>query len=134
LPDLVTGGEKGLLGEVSGWRMRLAFQEIDAMPSRAWGELGLDRWRLWAKRSRLESMKAVARTVQKHSNGILAWFGSHISNGLIEGINSLVQAAMAEARGYRSTRTLSTPPTRGSAMSRPSSASGSMRYLSNPVR
>jgi hypothetical protein len=29
-----------------------------------------------------------------------------IANGLIEGINSLVQAAKAKARGYRSTRTL----------------------------
>jgi Transposase len=29
-----------------------------------------------------------------------------IANGLIEGINSLVQAAKAKARGYRSTRNL----------------------------
>ena len=36
-----------------------------------------------------------------------AWtFDSHIANGLIEGINSLVQAAKAKARGYRTTRTL----------------------------
>ncbi len=38
--------------------------------------------------------------------GILAWFDSHIANGLIEGINSLVQAAKAKARGYRSIRAL----------------------------
>jgi transposase len=88
------------------WRMRLAFQEVYAMPSRAWGELGLDRWTGWAKRSRLEPMKAVARTVEKHADGILAWFDSHISNGLIEGINSLVQAAKAKARGYRNSQTL----------------------------
>ena len=42
----------------------------------------------------------------RHRDGILAWFDSHIANGLIEGINSLVQAAKAKARGYRSTRTL----------------------------
>jgi transposase len=30
--------------------------------------------------------------------------GGEIANGLIEGINSLVQAAKAKARGYRSTR------------------------------
>ena len=39
-------------------------------------------------------------------DGILAWFDSQIANGLIEGINSLIQAAKAKARGYRSTRTL----------------------------
>ena len=36
-----------------------------------------------------------------------AWtFDSRISNGLIEGINSLVQAAKAKARGYRNRETL----------------------------
>ena len=51
-------------------------------------------------------MKEAARTVMRHRDGILAWFDSRIANGLIEGINSLVQAAKAKARGYRSTRTL----------------------------
>src|SRR5262249_13198695 len=37
---------------------------------------------------------------------ILAWFDSRIANGLIESINSLVQAAKAKARGYRSLRNL----------------------------
>ena len=88
------------------WRMRLAFQDIYAQPTRQWGEMFFDKWIGWAKRSRLEPMKAVARTMEKHRDGILAWFDSRISNGLIEGINSLVQAAKAKARGYRNTRTL----------------------------
>ena len=69
-----------------------------------WGELFFDKWIGWAKRSRLEPMKAVARTMEKHRDGILAWFDSRISNGLIEGINCLVQAAKAKARGYRNSR------------------------------
>jgi transposase len=88
------------------WRMRLAFQDIYAQPSRQWGELFFNKWISWAKRSRLDAMKAVARTMEKHREGILAWFDSRISNGLIEGINSLVQAAKAKARGYRNSRTL----------------------------
>ena len=88
------------------WRMRLAFQDIYAQPSRGWGELFFEKWISWAKRSRLEPMKAVAKTMEKHRDGILAWFDSRISNGLIEGINSLVQAAKAKARGYRSSKTL----------------------------
>jgi transposase len=88
------------------WRMRLAFQDIYAQPTRGWGELFLGKWIGWAKRSRLEPMKAVARTMEKHREGILAWFDSRISNGLIEGINSLVQAAKAKARGYRNSKTL----------------------------
>ena len=38
-----------------------------------------------------------ARTVMRHRDGILAWFDSQIANGLIEGINSLIQAAKPPA-------------------------------------
>jgi transposase len=37
---------------------------------------------------------------------VLQWSDSKIANGLIEEVNSLVQAAKAKARGYRSTRNL----------------------------
>ena len=88
------------------YHLRLAFQDIYKERSRGWAEALLDSWYSWARRSRLEPMKAVAATIQRHRAGILAWFDSRIANGLIEGINSLVQAAKAKARGYRSTRTL----------------------------
>ena len=88
------------------YQMRLAFQEMYRQPDRKWGELFLDRWLGWARRSRLEPMKAVARTVEKHRDGILAWFDSRITNGIMEGINSVVQAAKAKARGYRTLRCL----------------------------
>ena len=84
------------------YRLRLAFQEIYNAPSHDWAELVLDRWYGWAIRSRLEPIKKVARTFQRHRDGILRWFDSKIANGLIEGINSLVQAAKAKTRGYRS--------------------------------
>jgi hypothetical protein len=35
-----------------------------------------------------------------------AWFTSRTTNGLLEGINSLIQAAKAKARGYRTSRNL----------------------------
>ncbi len=69
------------------YRIRLAFQEMYAQPTRGWGELFLDRWLSWAKRSRLQPMKDAALTVERHRDGILAWFDSRIANGLIEGIN-----------------------------------------------
>jgi transposase len=34
-------------------------------------------------------------------DGIIAWHKNHLNNGLLQGINSLVQAAKARARGYR---------------------------------
>ena len=44
--------------------------------------------------------------IKRHWNGILRWFQTRIANGIMEAINSLVQAAKAKARGYRSTRNL----------------------------
>ena len=62
----------------------------------------LRRWCYGAKRSRLQPIKEFVTLVEKHWGGILAWHKNHLSNGLLEGINSLVQAAKAQARGYRS--------------------------------
>ena len=51
-----------------------------------------------ATHSKLDPIIDAARTVKRHWNGILRWFDSKIANGLIEGINSLVQAAKAKAQ------------------------------------
>ena len=51
-------------------------------------------------------MKQAAATVKRHWDGILRWFTSRISNGILEGTNSLIQAARSRARGYRSTKNL----------------------------
>jgi len=68
----------------------------------------LHRWYFWATHSRLQPVIDVAKTIRRHQRGILRWFQSRINNGILEGINSLVQAAKAKARGYRSDRNLAT--------------------------
>jgi transposase len=65
-------------------------------------EAYLRRWCYGAKRSRLEPIKEFVRTVEAHWDGIIAWQESRLSNGLLEGTNSLIQAAKRRARGYRS--------------------------------
>jgi len=88
------------------YALRLGLQELYQQPERASGAAYLKRWYFWATHSRLEPMKKVARTIKDHGDGILNWFRSQATTGLLEGINSLVQAAKARARGYRSTRNL----------------------------
>jgi transposase len=87
------------------YRIRLAFQELYAQPARNAAAF-LRKWYWWATHSRLPPMIEAARMVKRHWNGILRWFHSKIANGIMEAINSLVQAAKAKARGYRSTRNL----------------------------
>ena len=80
------------------YQIRLAFQELyeqDTPEQAAWF---LKRWYFWATHSRLPPIIDAAHTVKRHWDGILRWFDSKIANGLIEGINSLVQAAKAKAR------------------------------------
>jgi transposase len=88
------------------WRIRLAFQDFYHQPTTTAGAAYLKRWYFWATHSRLPPIIDAAHTVRRHWDGILRWFHSKIANGLIEGINSLVQAAKAKARGYRSSRNL----------------------------
>ncbi len=45
-------------------------------------------------------------TIKIHWEGILNGLDSHISTGILEGFNSLIQAAGACARGYRTNRNL----------------------------
>lgn len=66
------------------------------------------RWYYWATHSRLEPVIRVAKTLQSHFDGIMRWFKSGLSNGLLEGINSLIQSAKARARGFRSARKMKT--------------------------
>jgi transposase len=87
------------------YRIRLAFQELYVQPAKN-AEAFLRKWYWWATHSRLPPMIEAARMVKRHWNGILRWFQTKIANGIMEAINSLVQAAKAKARGYRSTRNL----------------------------
>jgi len=85
------------------YHLRLVFQEF-------WSQTAEDaaaflrRWHSWAVRSRLRPMRAVAATIKRHWAGILRWFKSRVNNGILEGINSLAQAAKARARGYRTAK------------------------------
>ncbi len=89
------------------YHIKLNFQEFYNQTART-AETFLKKWYFWATHSRLEPMKKAAYTIKNHWDGVLRWFTSRINNGILEGINSLIQAAKARARGYRTERTLIT--------------------------
>lgn len=90
------------------FHLKLAFDDLYAAPSPRAARDYLTRWCNWAVRSRVPAMIDAAKTIRRHFEGVLRWFTSRITNGILEGINSLIQAAKAKARGYRSTRNLIT--------------------------
>ncbi len=68
----------------------------------------LQQWCTSVNRSRIEPMKAVARMIRRHFDGITAWAQTRQTNGFIEALNGLFQSAKRKARGYRSFRTIRT--------------------------
>jgi transposase len=95
------------LKTMRAYQLRLNFQELWIQPLHQ-AEPFLKKWYYWATHSRLVPIKEAAYTMKRHWNGILNWFKSRINNGILEGINSLVQAAKARARGYRTNEYLIT--------------------------
>ena len=106
------------LKTMKAYQMRLNIQEVWRQPGiRAAGKL-LREWCGWVRRaarptkgektSGLEPMVKVATTIQEKIKGILNYFRRRLTSGVIEGINSMVQAARARARGYRNSETFKT--------------------------
>ncbi len=93
------------LGTARAYRWRLGFDAFFEQPVEL-AEAYLERWYQGAVRSRLEPIVAFARMIGDHWEGVLRWHWTRINNGVLEGINSLVQASKRRARGYRNKQNL----------------------------
>ena len=115
-PKSLTARQRGKLASLKchnlktarAYQIRLTLQELFTQPNRETGEAFLKRWYFWATHSRLQPVIEAAKAIKRHWEGVLNWFGSQLTLGFLEGINSLVQAAKAKARGYRTARNLIT--------------------------
>lgn len=68
-------------------------------------EIYLDKWLSCARRSQIPDIVKVVKSIHKHhSDGIFQWFRNRVNNGILEGINGLIQTAKRQASGYRSTK------------------------------
>lgn len=90
------------------YHLKSVLQDIFVEPEPAYAEGVLKHWYYWATHSRIGPMIEVAKTIKRHWDGVVRWFRSRITNGLLEAINGLIQSAKAKARGFRSTRYLMT--------------------------
>ena len=81
--------------------IREAFQAIYQASSVESFEKLLKEWYFWVTHCRIPQMVAVAKMIKSDWDGILAWKKSQITNGILEGLNSIIQAAKRKARGYK---------------------------------
>jgi transposase len=106
--DLTQSQKKRLKGlkamnlqTVEAYQMKLLFQDLFEQTNPRAAKVFLADWCTLAHATGLVPLAKFATTLQSHAKGILNWWRARISNGLIEGMNSLIQAAIAKARGYR---------------------------------
>lgn len=65
-------------------------------------------WCTCVMRSKVEPMKDVAALVRRHLEGIVAWAQTRQTNGFLEALNGLFQAAKRRARGFTRLSTIKT--------------------------
>src|SRR5512144_2135577 len=77
------------------------FYEIEDPDS---AEEYLRRWIDQVKAAEIEPLIKFAVMLEEYWLGVTRWHHSRVSNGLLEGLSSLIQAAKRRARGYRTNR------------------------------
>ena len=65
-------------------------------------------WCTCVMRSKVEPMKEVAAMIRRHLEGIVAWAQTRQTNGFLEALNGLFQAAKRRARGFTRLSTIRT--------------------------
>jgi transposase len=111
-PENLTEKQKKELGSLKDMRLKtskayeikLSLRDFWEFRDPILARLYLKRWYFWATHSRLPPVIDKAKTLKNHWNGVLNYINTRINNGVLEGINSLIQAAKNSARGFRSTK------------------------------
>ncbi|WP_422136767.1 ISL3 family transposase [Endozoicomonas sp. ALD040] len=89
------------LKSIRALQIRETFQQLYTATNREEFEARLKKWYFWATHSRLKPVINAAKTIKRHWDGVIQWKDSQINNGLLEGLNSVIQAAKRKAREYK---------------------------------
>ncbi len=92
------------LNTFRAYNIKESLRKLWECKNRKEAEQYLKKWFFWATHSRLEAVIEVAKTIKSHWEGVLNYFDSRVTNGILEGINSIVQLIKRNARGYRNTQ------------------------------
>lgn len=108
-PENMTSEQEGFLERVKrlalrtarAWALKEHAMCLWHYVSRGWARRAWKAWISWALRSRLEPVKAVARLVQRHLDGIINAIVLRVTNAGAESINSCIQKVKRMANGFR---------------------------------
>ncbi|HMB16019.1 MAG TPA: ISL3 family transposase [Pelovirga sp.] len=91
---------------IEAYTHKLNLQNVYFAENRQEAEILLTQWCKKTSKSSISLIQKMAKSVKEHWDGILSHFDSGLTTGYLEGINSLIQAAKARARGYRNPRNM----------------------------
>lgn len=108
-PENMTGGQSSLLKRLKrvalrtarAWAIKEHAMCLWSYVSRGWAKRAWKAWIGWAERSRLETIKAVARMVRRHIDGIINAIVLRATNASAESINSRIQKVKRMSHGFR---------------------------------
>lgn len=83
------------------YHIKLALMRLWEQPTPEEAEKYLRQWYFWATHSRLEPVINVAKAIKRHWHGVLRFFASRITSGIVEGLNSKIKTAMKRAYGFK---------------------------------
>lgn len=89
------------LKSMKALQIRETFQQIYHANSLDTFIMLLNKWYYWAIECLLPPIQKALQTIKNHWQGIVQWKLSQINNGILEGLNSVIQAAKRKARGYK---------------------------------
>ena len=83
------------------WAIKEALWTLWTYRQRAAARRFFTRWYGWARRSRLDPIRDVAATLQRHLDGVLRYCQHRITNAVAEGLNSKIMSIKRKAGGFR---------------------------------
>jgi transposase len=89
---------------VRAWAAKELFRKFWEYQAAGWARRFFKNWFGWVSRSRLKPVVEVAQMIKRHLENLLTSLKPHITNAVIEGLNSKIQSIKAAARGFRSFR------------------------------
>jgi len=92
------------LKTMRAYNIKLSLRDLWNFKDSLLAEDWLKRWYFWATHCRLTPVIEIAKTIKAHWYGVLNYINTRIDNGILEGINSLIQSAKDAARGFRTTK------------------------------
>ena len=90
------------------YQMKENFKEFFEKNTREEAEIFLKDWCEWVMNSKIEPMKKVVTTIKFNWSWIMNYIDRKISNGVVEGINSVIQTIKRRARWYKNIKNFMT--------------------------